>query len=324
MAWGWTMNAPGFHSALAEPIEQLIALRRLSGTDYLSQTRLLGAFDRYVATRSGITLPTSDLIEGYEKTLVSLAPRSRSNRMSVVRQLCQHIARNDPKAFVPPPMRARSSRADFKPYIYRDKDITALLRAAGELPGVLRAATYQTLIGLLYSTGLRIGEAMALNLTDCFDDLRLWVAQGKFRKARWVPVTSSTHRALMHYVNQRRSMAPNAPDAPLFLNERRRRLRHHIVATTFRRLLGQCQITGLAQRPRLHDLRHTFACHRLLAWYQEGVDINACLPALATYMGHVNTASTQAYLQPTTALLQQVNERFHRHYQRHLTPGDLQ
>lgn len=318
------MNVPGFHSALAKPIEQLIALRRLSGTDYLSQTRLLDDFDRYVATRSGITRPTSDLIEGYEKTLADLAPRTRSNRMCVVHQLCEHIARNDPKAFVPAPMRARSSRAAFKPYIYCKEDIAALLFAAGELSGVLRAATYQTLIGLLYSTGLRIGEAMALNLADCFDDRRLWVAQGKFRKSRWVPVTFSTHRALMRYADQRRPMAPSAPDAPLFLNERRRRLGHCVVAATFRRLLDQCQIAGSDQRPRLHDLRHTFACHRLLAWYQEGVNINACLPALATYMGHVNIASTQAYLQPTIALLQQVSDRFHRHYQHHLTPGDYQ
>ncbi len=316
------MNGPSFHSALAEPIEQLIALRQLSGTDYLSQAQLLGYFDRYVATHSGITRPTSDLIEGYQKTLVDLAPRSRSNRMCVVQQLCEHIARNDPQAFVPAPMRMRGSRTTFKPYIYSKEDVAALLLAASKLSGVLRSATYQTLLGLLYSTGLRIGEAMALTLGDCFDDRRLWVAQGKFRKARWVPVTSSTHRALMRYVDQRRPMAPNASDAPLFLNERRRRLQHCIVAATFRRLLHQCNIAGLDQRPRLHDLRHTFACHRLLAWYEEGVHINACLPALATYMGHVNISSTQVYLQPTTSLLQQVSDRFHRHYQRHLTPGD--
>lgn len=318
------MNVPGFHSTLAKSIEQLIALRRLSGTDYLSQARLLSYFDCYVATRPGITRPTSELIEDYQKTLVGLAPRSRSNRMCVVQQLCEHIARNDPMAFVPPPMRTRTSRATFKPYIYHKDEIVALLRAASEHSGVLRAATYQTLIGLLYSTGLRIGEAMALNLADCFDDRRLWVAQGKFRKSRWVPVTCSTHQALMRYVDQRRPMAPNASDAPLFLNERRRRLQHCIVAATFRRLLHQCNIAGLDQRPRLHDLRHTFACHRLLAWYEEGVDINACLPALATYMGHVNISSTQVYLQPTTSLLGQVSDRFHRHYQHHLTPGDNQ
>jgi len=318
------MNGPSFHSALAKPIEQLIALRRLSGTDYLSQAQLLGYFDRYVAAHSGITRPTSDLIEGYQRTLVDLAPRSRSNRMCVVQQLCEHIARNDPEAFVPAPMRVRSSHAAFKPYIYSKEDIVALLLAAGELSGVLRAATYQTLIGLLYSTGLRIGEAMALNLADCFDDLRLWVAQGKFRKARWVPVALSTHRALMSYVNRRRQIMPNTPDAPLFLNERRRRLQHCVVAATFRRLLSECQIAGVDQRPRLHDLRHTFACHRLLAWYREGADLKARLPALATYMGHVNIASTQVYLHPTTALLQQVSDRFHHHYQRHLTSGDPQ
>jgi site-specific recombinase XerD len=108
---------------------------------------------------------------------------------------------------------------------------------------------------------------------------------------------------------------PRSADSPLFLNQRSRRLKHPSVNQTFRHLLGQCGIhhskhTG----PRIHDLRHSFAVHRLLLWYRDGQDVNARLPWLATYMGHVDVHSTQVYLQPTAELIEQVNQRFYNHY----------
>lgn len=312
------MSARPFQSALAQPIEAFVALRQLSGCDYDSQAQLLRHFDRYLTTVPSVTRPTRALIEGYERTLSTIAPRTRANRMSVVRQLCAFLSRSDPKVFVPEPVRTRSSRAEFRPYIYSRDEIRTLMLAAARLSGALRGATYRTLIGLLYSTGLRIGEAMALNLADGVDDGCLRVAQGKFRKARRVPLSPSTHRALRRYLSQRRRIQPNAPDAPVFLNERARRLHHCVVAATFRRLLRAGQIGSERHRPRVHDLRHTFACHRLLAWYQDGADVQARLPLLATYLGHVNIASTQVYLHPTQALLDQVSARFHDHYQCHL------
>jgi site-specific recombinase XerD len=116
-------------------------------------------------------------------------------------------------------------------------------------------------------------------------------------------------------------MRPCEPDSPLLLNQRGRRLRHPSVYQAFRRLLSQCAIpyhrdTG----PRIHDLRHTFAVHRLLAWYRDGQDVNARLPWLATYLGHVDIQSTQVYLRATAELLEQVDQRFHRHYLEHVQP----
>ena len=244
--------------------------------------------------------------------------------MCVVRQLCQYLSRSDPLTYVPEALRTPSSQATFVPYIYSQDEVRALLAAAARLPpaGALRGPTYQTLLGLLYSTGLRIGEAMALNLADCHrDDARLYIAQGKFRKARWVPLSPSTAAALWCYLDQRRHSRPHAPDMPLFLNQRGHRLRHCTVNRCWHDLLKQCGITRTApHRPRLHDLRHTFAVHRLLAWYRDGHHINARLAWLATYMGHVDIRSTQVYLQPTAELLEQVNGRFHRHYLHHVTP----
>jgi len=125
----------------------------------------------------------------------------------------------------------------------------------------------------------------------------------------------STGRALEQYIDKRIKIAPRAPDSPLLLNERRRRLCHPTVNMTFRNLLQKCGIAHHKRTgPRIHDLRHAFAVHRLLAWYRQGQDVNALLPALATYMGHVDISSTRVYLQPTAELLQQVNQRFRNHY----------
>jgi site-specific recombinase XerD len=168
----------------------------------------------------------------------------------------------------------------------------------------------------LYSTGIRIGEAFALNLEDfpCNEQC-LYIARGKFRKARWVPLSCSTSDALCQYVRRRQQIGPCAPDSPLFLNQRSRRLHYPTVHHTFQRLLRQDGITHPPDAgPRIHDLRHTFAVHRLLAWYRDGHDVNARLPQLATYLGHVNIHSTHVYLQATAELLEEVDRRFYHHY----------
>jgi len=311
-------------SHLAAPIRRFIHLRQLSGTDYHTQARLLLYFDRYLVTQkvTGSRL-TRQIVEAYEKTLSHLMPRVRGNRMCVVRQLCAYLSQSDPHAYVPESLRAPSSQASFVAYIYTEDEVRALLMAAVRLTplGALRGPTYQTLLGLLYTTGIRIGEAIALNLADFHrDDALLYIEEGKFRKSRWVPLSPSTGVALSRYVERRRQSKPNAADAPLFLNQRGHRLQHCTVNHCWHDLLKECGITCQAHNgPRLHDLRHSFAVHRLLAWYRDGRDINARLPWLATYMGHVDIRSTQVYLQPTTELIEQVNGRFHRHYLQHVS-----
>ena len=313
------MNALKFESCLTKPIERFIELRQLGGSTYHSQARLLGYLDRFLVEQQW-TEPrlTQPLVEAYEKTLTQLAPRTRANRMCVLRQLCLYLSGSDPLAYVPESVRSPSSYAAFAPYIYSEREVRDLLAAAARLPGSLIGLTYQTLLGLRYSTGLRIGEAMALNLDDFHaEDQRLYIAQGKFHKARWTPLSASTAHALSQYIDWREQSKVQALEPALLINQRGRRLNHSTVNHTFRNLLQHCQITH-EPRPRLHDLRHTFAGHRLLAWYREGNNINAKLVWLATYMGHVNIGSTQVYLQPTAALLQQVNDRFHRHYLQHV------
>jgi len=307
------------HSPLAAQIQHFINLRRLSGTDYQSQAQLLGYFDRFLLDQD-LSEPriTREITDYYLTSLSPLAPRTRSNRFCVVRQLCEYLARSDPLGYVPEPLKVPPSRGAHQPYIYSNSEIQALMGAACQLTpkNSLRPHTYRTLLGVLYSTGIRIGEAMALNLEHFHRaEQQFFIAEGKFRKARWVPLSPSTCQALEHYVGTRMQIRPRSPDSPLFLNQRSRRLHHCTVNQSFRNLLRQCGIPHSAHTgPRIHDLRHSFAVHRLLAWYRDGDDVNARLAWLATYMGHVDIHSTEVYLQPTAELIEQVDRRFHTYY----------
>ena len=256
------------HSPLADEMQNFIHLRRLSGTDYQSQAQLLGYFDRFLLDQQINGPPlTREITDDYLLGLSHLAPRTRSNRFCVVRQLCHYLARNDPRGYVPEPLRTIPSQGAHPPYIYSPSEILALLAAASKLPPAnsLRPHTYSTLLGLLYSTGIRIGEALALNREDFQEaEQRLYIAQGKFRKARWVPLSASTSQALQQYLHKRLQMEVCTPDSPLFLNQRSRRLTHCTVNHTFRYLLRQC---GISHRkltgPRIHDLRH-YAEYRIM------------------------------------------------------------
>jgi len=305
------MSAWTLCSCLAPQIESFINLRRLSGTDYHSQAELLGYFDRFLVQQD-IQQPrmTREILDRYHDSLSALAPRTQGNRFGVVRQLCQYLTRTDPLSYVPEPLPSSSSRQPHRPYIFTHGQIGALLTAASRLPppGSLRPHTVGTLLGLLVTTGIRSGEAFSLNIEHFLPgEGKLYVAEGKFRKSRWSVLSASTTGALRQYLDRRRGVGANAPDSPLFLNQRRHRLRYAAVRDAFMHLLHECGIPWTRRAgPRIHHMRHTFAVHRLLAWYRDGEDINARLPALATYMGHVNINSTQVYLQATGARASEV------------------
>lgn len=313
------MKTLRLHSCLAESIQDFINLRRLSGTDYQGQAQLLGYFDRFVF-KQGIKIPriTQQITDDYLGSLLHLAPRTRLNRFSVVRQLCQYLAQNDHLNHIPEPLKTISSRGNRKAYIYTMSEIQNLMEAASTLlpENSLRPRTYKTFIGLLYSTGIRIGEALALNLEHFHPTNKcLYIAEGKFRKDRWVPLSISTCTALEQYLTRRTKVKPYCSDSPIFINNRARRLHQCTVNQTFHFLLRKCEIAySKSTGPRIHDFRHSFAVHRLLDWYRDRKDVNARLPWLSTYMGHVDIHSTQVYLQATTELIEQVNHRFHNHY----------
>jgi integrase len=185
-------------------------------------------------------------------------------------------------------------------------------------PDKIQTHAIRMLIGLLYCTGLRISEALNLTLGD-IDAQRstLHVAKGKFGKQRLVPMSPSTLMALSDYLTVRGRHAGTGSSSPLFISAYDKALIYCQAYDAFCRLCRHCGLGG-KPLPRLHDLRHNYACRRLALWRQEGKDINALLPVLATAMGHVNIFHTQTYLHIEPSELHDAAARLRRRLNTHL------
>jgi integrase/recombinase XerD len=324
MAGGSFMKNACFLSTLADRLSQYVEFQRLGGVDAGNQAELLGFFDRFLH-KEGFEgrWPTRDAVERYVESTKHLHPGSRSNRLSVVRQFARYLRQFEPQAYVAPtrlPLERRPLRV---PHIYSESEIKALLGASAELPpsGSLRPKTYYTFFGLLYTTGLRCGEACGLNLADVnLGQKLLYVRRGKFGKSRWVPISASSAVALERYIQERSRAASSAPEDPVFITRGGRRVYHTNADLAFRQALRRCGLRGGkgCPGPRLHDLRHSFACMRILSWYREGKDVNPLLPALATYLGHVKVTFTQRYLHATAELLAEANDRFLKNFRKNI------
>lgn len=170
---------------------------------------------------------------------------------------------------------------------------------------------------LLYATGLRIGEALGLDLADVDLDARLLrVRNSKFYKTRLVPIGADLTRVLADYASERKKHLSTKPDAPFLLTRRGKRLSRAGTEEAFKRLRKCAQVhraDGARYQPRLHDFRHAFAVTRLVRWYRAGANVQRLLPQLATYLGHVHIAGTQRYLTMTPELLRQASLRFERY-----------
>jgi integrase/recombinase XerD len=208
----------------------------------------------------------------------------------------------------------------FVPYIYSHEELKRLLDAvpaacAGRVP--IEEEVFRTLLLLLYGAGLRLGEALALTLGDV--DLHqacLRVRETKFFKSRLVPLGKDLTRLLTDYVVRRQERHTASAEAPLFCFRDGSPLSQSAARNAFRRLRSHAGVLrdgGTRRQPRLHDLRHTAAVHRIIAWYRSGADLQELLPKLATYMGHVDLSATQRYLTMTPELLRQASLRFE-HY----------
>ncbi|WP_427019282.1 tyrosine-type recombinase/integrase (plasmid) [Pseudarthrobacter sp. P1] len=198
------------------------------------------------------------------------------------------------------------------PFIYSSADIEALMhQARSSIAQPLRAATYETLIGLLAATGLRIGEAIKLDRADVdWSGQVLLIRESKFGKSRLVPLQDSTLQALKRHAALRDELQTVSVDASFFVSLTRKRLCYTVVCQTFRQLVTNAGIGADApSAPRIHDLRHTFAIRTLLSWYRSGEDVQAKVPSLSTYLGHREPASTCWYLSAAPELLALAAER---------------
>jgi integrase/recombinase XerD len=208
----------------------------------------------------------------------------------------------------------------FVPYIYSHEELRRLLEATALCShprGKIQAHTFRALILLLYGAGLRISEALALTLGDV--NLLAGVIQiceSKFYKTRLVPLGPDLINVLTRYATERKKEYSTRPGAPFFISRTGTPIKRGTAEGTFNRLrlrTGVQRHDGGRFQPRLHDLRHSFATHRLVSWYRQGADVQRLLPQLATYLGHVHIAATQRYLTATPELLREASKRFERY-----------
>ncbi len=208
----------------------------------------------------------------------------------------------------------------FVPYIYSQAELKRMLDAvpaACTKRSVIDADVFRTLILLLYGAGLRLGEALAFSMADVdLPQACLEVHETKFFKHRLVPIGADLLRVMREYVGKRNETYADGADAPFLCKRDGSKLTQTAARNAFRRVLVIALIArdgGPRRQPRFHDLRHTAAVHRLVAWYRNGVDLQERLPRLATYLGHVDLSSTQRYLTMTPELLTEASLRFERY-----------
>jgi site-specific recombinase XerD len=277
----------------------------------------LAQFDRFLWARKLHPRGLSRAhVEKWASSDGPLKPASRAKRLHSMRILGRFIAQTHPRSYVPGRVWGPRQTSGFRPHIYTKDELALLIGEAAKLspPGSLRPKTYVTLFSLLYSTGLRISEALALTFGDV--DLQahaLLIRESKFHKSRMVPLHPTAADGLRSYMRHRIACGRSGDSsAPLFINQCHRPVTYALACATFlavARRVGIRKPPGVAG-PRIHDLRHSFAVARLLAWYRDGGDVQARLPLLTTYLGHVSIVSTQVYLEITAELLHEAARRF--------------
>jgi integrase/recombinase XerD len=301
-------------SPLRQALADYLSVRRAMGFKLERAERLLAQFIAYLHER-GADRITIDHALAWARLPAEAAPRWWEHRLSTVRGFAAHLHTLDPSVEVPPPGLIRCGPRRATPYLYSDTDIAALLQAASALPCRLAAATHQTLIGLLAVSGMRIGEAIRLDRDDLQADGVLTVNKTKFGKSRQVPLHPSAVASLGHYLQVRDRLLPAPASPALLISITGARLRYNSVWGTFHRLVQQAGLTprSAACRPRIHDLRHSFAVRTVLDWHARGADVQALLPRLSTYLGHTDPKHTYWYLSAAPELLALARQRLDTH-----------
>ena len=298
-------------SALSSALEDYLALRRSLGFKLKRAGKLLAQFVTHCEAAS-TDVVTIELALSWATLPEGASPSWLSHRLSVVRSFARHLALLDDRTEVPPAelLPGRTHRAT--PYLYTEREVTRLMGAARKVRSPLRRATLQTVVGLLYVTGMRVGEAIRLDREDV--DLArglLLVRDSKFGKSRELPVHESVSVALRAYARQCDDLCPHASSPAFFVSLAGTRLRYDNFHLGFRGLVREASLTPRSPtcRPRPHDLRHSFAVSTLVAWYRDGEDVEPRLASLSTYLGHVHPANTYWYLSAAPELLGLAAER---------------
>lgn len=295
--------------SLEDLIQEYLQLRRSLGFSLRSTERVLAQFAAYQRAHGHSGLEIADAVDW--AVSAGESQNWHATRLSMVRQFAAWANTFDPSITVPPRRLLPRGADRAVPYIYTDEQVNALMEQALVIYQPKVGLTYQTLIGLLACTGMRIGEAIRANIGDLNNGV-LRIDDTKFGKSRLVPLHSSTLEALGAYRAIIQSMhGKDLATEALLVSAAGKRLHDSTVHQMFRRVRTKAGILSRSNRcgPRLHDLRHTFATNTLHDAYRAGQDPKQVLPALATYLGHAEPANTYWYLEATPELLGEAAKR---------------
>ncbi|HVH69607.1 MAG TPA: tyrosine-type recombinase/integrase [Candidatus Dormibacteraeota bacterium] len=303
---------------LSSAIENYVTLKRSLGAVFSSNARILRSLSRALGDIHLEAITPEDCRKFCRGK--GLPTRFWELKHGSLRGFFRHLVSRG--FLVSSPLQEPAPRVlrTFRPYIYSHEGLRRLLEPIGQEQSyrrLLEPETLRTIILLLYGAGLRAGEALRLRPCDVnFQEQVLSIWDTKFFKSRLVPIGASLAAALTHYAQERQRVHPS--DERFFTTRTGKGVRLGLLEAAFVRLRERAGIRRPSTdrwQPRLHDLRATFAVHRLIAWYREGVDLHSRLPLLSTYLGHVNISGTQAYLPMTHELLAEASRRFERYAQ---------
>ena len=327
---GRSVFTPVFLSRLAPVFSRYIDLKRALGRRFDVPARTLQSLDRFLQEHSA-QYPdlNAAAFEAWCHTHEHVSSGVRRVRMLEVAAFCLYRSRTDPQCFVPDPRSFPAYHQRITPYIFSEAEVAKLLRAASGLPrnptSPLRPEVIRLAVVLLFTTGIRRGELLALNLGDYnARESTLHIRETKFYKSRLLPLNGSIAEEMDQCLRARaRRKLPAFPDTALIWNAAwgggaysGTCLRHAIQP-----LLRTCGIvTAKGKLPRIHDFRHAFAVNALLRWYRAGADVEAKLPLLATYLGHGSAVSTHYYLHFIEPLRAAASERFANRYGELVSP----
>ncbi len=312
-------------TALDQPITAWLAHQRALGRDYANEERVLASLRWFVAR-----FPVPDLDQvGFNlwcETLQNLDANTRRARQRITHKFCLYRRRTEPACFVPNPLYFARTHPGRSPIIVEPEQVARMLKATEELtstPGSpLLPAVMRLAIVILYTAGLRRGELLRLTLNDIEPRTGiLHIRCSKFHKSRFVPLSPDAGNELRAYLCKRLIPTLDAsPHSPLLCNIKGG-LRGYTGTGLSDGIHAVFKATGVqnneGRRPRIHDLRHSFAVQALMRWYREGADVQSNLPKLALYMGHVSIVSTAYYLHFLPALAALASDRFEKSF------GDL-
>jgi len=315
-------NTP-FGSAVGPFVLDYLAHMRALGRGYDREERVLRHLDAFLA-RTGADLSCASF-SAWSLAQGHLSSGVRRNRMRIVRNMCLYRRRAEPGCFIPDITEFPANHQCLRPHIFTETEIVALLQAADNLVprwnSPLCREVYRLAIVLLYTTGLRRGELVRLAIDDYEPyEHTLMIRESKFHKSRLLPLSADRFRELDTYLETRRTKGlPVFSDSSLLWNLKRggNGYRGSTLGIGLRNLFRNARIRTVAGRlPRVHDLRHTFAVHAILRWYRSGQDVQAKLPFLSAYMGHVSVLSTQHYLHFIDSIAACASKRFAEHCSR--------